>query len=73
MATVTDTLEEQLKLAGVLMAQATRAAIIVIESDDDPHIAADLLRLARDRWESAWSAQSDSGMHATGEDARVGS
>src|SRR5882724_2665713 len=46
-----DTREEQLALAGHLMRQAAQAAILLVEEDEQPQIAADLLRLARDRWD----------------------
>jgi hypothetical protein len=46
-----DTREEQLELACNLMVQAVRAAILLIEEDEQPGLAADVLRLARDRWE----------------------
>lgn len=45
---------EELELAALLMAQAVRASILLIDEDDQPHLAADVLRLARDRFESAW-------------------
>jgi hypothetical protein len=43
--------EDQLVLAGHLMRQAAQAAILLIE-ENQPHLAADVLRLARDRWDS---------------------
>ena len=52
-----DTREEQLELAGQLLAQAVRAAILLIENDEQPQLAADVLRLARDRWVSEWEAR----------------
>jgi hypothetical protein len=49
-----DTREDQLALAGHLMRQAAQAAILLVEEDEQPQIAADLLRLARDHWDSVY-------------------
>ena len=51
-----DTREEQIELAVNLMAQAVRAAILLIDNDEEPGLASDVLRLARDRLESLESA-----------------
>lgn len=51
-----DTREEQIELAVNLMVQAVRAAILLIDNDEEPGLASDVLRLARDRLESLESA-----------------
>ena len=48
----TDTREERIELAAHLVGQAVRAAILLIEDDLQPQLAADVLRLARDRLDS---------------------
>ena len=41
---------DNLDLAAYLMGQAVRAAILLIDEENQPDLAADVLRLARDRW-----------------------
>jgi hypothetical protein len=53
-----DTRQEQLELAGHLMSQAVRAAILLIEEMKEPQVASDVLRLARDRWDGVREARS---------------
>jgi hypothetical protein len=49
-----DTPAERHELASNLMVQAVRAAILLIDNDEQPGLAADVLCLARDRWDSVW-------------------
>jgi hypothetical protein len=49
-----DAREEQLDLAYDLVLQAVRAAILLIDNDHQPGLAADVLRLARDRFDSVY-------------------
>jgi hypothetical protein len=49
-----DTPSNELELAGYLMARAVRAAILLIE-DEEPALAADVLRLGRDRFEPVFA------------------
>jgi hypothetical protein len=56
-AACADTPAEQYELAVNLMVQAVRAAIMLIDDGDEPGLAADVLRLARDRLESMREAQ----------------
>ena len=51
-----DTPEERLELSAHLMVQAVQAAILLLEEDKQPQLAADVLRLARDRWATALEA-----------------
>jgi hypothetical protein len=48
-----DTAEERHELAVNLMIQAVRAAILLIDVDEQPGLAGDVLRLARDRLDQA--------------------
>jgi len=45
------TYEEQVELAGHLMSQAVKAAILLLADGHPQELAADVLRLARDRWD----------------------
>jgi hypothetical protein len=47
---------EEFDMASLLMSSAMRAAILLITEVQEPELAADVLRLARDRWEPAWKA-----------------
>jgi hypothetical protein len=48
--------ENRLELTGHLMRQAVQAAVLLIEDNKEPQVAADVLRLARDRWDSVAGA-----------------
>ena len=53
-----DTAEERYELAVNLMIQAVRAAILLIDVDEQPGLAGDVLRLARDRLDQASGEES---------------
>jgi|GEM_PF-4777619 len=47
---------EKRELAAHLMAAAVRAAIILIDTEQPPMLAADILQLAREHWDRACGA-----------------
>jgi hypothetical protein len=53
-----DTPVDQFELAQNLMVQAVRAAILLIAECEEPGLASDVLRLARDRYDSACQVRS---------------
>lgn len=53
-----DLAAEERELAACLMGQAVRAAILLLNHGERPQLAAEVLTLARDRWNSVCPVRS---------------